>query len=133
MTKITPNITKKIDFVIPGGFLRPITDQADWDETIGVGAAVNAPVWQAVLPELVSEDELPAAVALALYLLTLDALFAVAVHAMRRWPVLGLAGGAHAHSRGPGHGRGRGQAGIGERASLRFPAGLIRPRAAGSG
>lgn len=31
---------------------------------LGVGAALNAPVWQAVLPELVDERELPAAVAL---------------------------------------------------------------------
>lgn len=31
---------------------------------LGIGAALNAPVWQAVLPELVPEDELPAAVAL---------------------------------------------------------------------
>ena len=31
---------------------------------LGVGAAINAPVWQAVLPELVPDDELPAAVAL---------------------------------------------------------------------
>ena len=29
------------DFVIPGGFLPPITDQTEWDETIGVGAAVT--------------------------------------------------------------------------------------------
>ncbi|MEZ6187204.1 MAG: MFS transporter [Planctomycetota bacterium] len=31
---------------------------------LGVGAALNAPVWQAVLPELVDDAELPAAVAL---------------------------------------------------------------------
>ena len=29
------------DFTLPGGFLLPITDQAEWDATIGVGAAVT--------------------------------------------------------------------------------------------
>ena len=32
---------------------------------IGVGAAVNAPVWQAIAPELVTTEELPAAIALS--------------------------------------------------------------------
>src|SRR5205085_639488 len=31
---------------------------------LGLGAAMNAPAWQAVIPELVTRDELPAAVAL---------------------------------------------------------------------
>ena len=32
---------------------------------LGLGAAMNAPAWQAITPELVSREELPAAVALS--------------------------------------------------------------------